>query len=350
MNKLLFIVFLLLSAILSTCAWADQIVMKNGDRVTGSIVKKTGKDLVIKTDHFGVVTTSWDQVESVTADKPVNVVLPDGQTVQGTLATRDGQVEVAAKDKTVNLKLAEVGTLRDTAEEAAYQRLVHPGWTDLWAGTATIGFAGATGNARTGTFTTGFNASRVTRTDKTTVYFNAIKSSALVNGTKSGTAQAVRGGVGYDHNIGGRFFFDTFNDYEYDRFQNLDLRFVIGGGLGFHVHKSERSQFDLVAGGDYNHSKFNTPLVRNSGEFYWGDDYHLKLTGASSLVQSYRMFNDLTDTGTYRINFDTGLSTKLFKWLTWNLSLSDRYLNHPAPGRKTNDLLYTTGVGISFAR
>ena len=47
--------------------WADQIVMKNGDRVTGSIVKKDAKTLTIKTVHFGVVALPWDQVSSVTA-------------------------------------------------------------------------------------------------------------------------------------------------------------------------------------------------------------------------------------------------------------------------------------------
>jgi hypothetical protein len=45
-------------------ASADQVVLKNGDRVTGSIIKKGGKNLTIKTDSFGVVTTSWDQVGS----------------------------------------------------------------------------------------------------------------------------------------------------------------------------------------------------------------------------------------------------------------------------------------------
>jgi hypothetical protein len=62
------------------------------------------------------------------------------------------------------------------------------------------------------------------------------------------------------------------------------------------------------------------------------------------------MFNDLTETGSYRVNFDIGLNTKLFKQLSWNVSLSDRYLSNPAPGRKTNDFLYTTGLGISFAK
>ena len=62
------------------------------------------------------------------------------------------------------------------------------------------------------------------------------------------------------------------------------------------------------------------------------------------------MFNDMSNSGSYRVNFDLGTSTKLSRWLSWNVTLSDRYLNRPAPGRKTNDLLYTTGLGISFAR
>ena len=107
---------------------------------------------------------------------------------------------------------------------------------------------------------------------------------------------------------------------------------------------------DLLGGSDFNHSKFSTPLTQNSGELFWGDDYSFKVSAATSLVQSFRMFHNLSDFGTYRAAFDIGASTKLAKWLTWNGSVSNRYLSKPAPGRKTNDLLYTTGIGITFAR
>jgi putative salt-induced outer membrane protein YdiY len=329
---------------------ADQIVLKNGDRITGAIVKKDGKTITVKTDHFGVVTASWDQVESIRADKPVHVVLEGGKTLQGTLATVEGKVVVAARDTKVDVPPAGITTLRNSDEQKAYERMLHPGWGQLWAGTASLGFAGTAGNAKTLTFTTGVNAARLTNSDKTSLYFNVIKASAMVNGKSASTAQAVRGGVGYNHDVAPRLFVNVFNDYEYDRFQNLDLRFVLGGGLGFHAVKTERSKLDLLGGAGYNHSRFSTPLTRNSAELYWGDEYSWKLSGATSLVQSFRMFNDLTHTGDYRVNFDVGLSTKLARWLNWNVSLSDRYLNHPAPGRKTNDFLYTTGVGVTFAR
>lgn len=337
------------------CLWlsaarADQIVMKNGDRVTGSIVKKDGKNITIKTEQFGLVTASWDQVESVKAEKPVNIVLQDGRTVQGTLAPADGKVEVATRTAKLSVAPAEITTIRNTDEQKAYARLLKPNWGELWAGNASLGFAGTTGNAKTETFSVGMTAARVTNTDKTSLYFNAIKASALANGKSADTAQAVRGGFGYNHNFAQRVFANVFNDYEYDRFQNLDLRFVLGGGLGYQAVKGERGNLNLLGGADFNRSSFSTQLTQESAELFWGDGYSLKLSAVTSLTQSFRMFNDLTNTGSYRMNADLGASTKLKKWLTWNLSLSDRYLNHPAPGRKTNDFLYTTGLGISFAK
>ncbi len=337
-------------AVLLSNLQADQIVMKNGDRVSGTIVKKDSKNLTIKTASFGTVTTAWDQVDSVKSDAPVTVVLQDGRTVQGTVTTEGGRIAVAASGAPVLVAPAEITAIRNADEQKAYERLMHPGWGQLWTGTANIGWAGTAGNARTLTFTTGMNAVRVTNTDKTSLYFNAVKASATISGKSAETAQAVRGGVAYDHNLSSKLFATAFNDYEYDRFQNLDLRFVLGGGVGYHAIKNERMVLDLPVGADYNRSTFSTPLTRSSAELFWGDDFSYKLRGTSSLVQSYRMFNDLTNTGTYRVNFDLGVATKFTKWLNWNVSLSDRYLNHPAPGRKTNDILYTTGLGFTFAR
>jgi putative salt-induced outer membrane protein YdiY len=345
-----FVLSLLMICVLLPAVRADQIVMKNGDRVTGSIIKKDGKNLTIKTDQLGVIVAPWDQVGSIVVEKPINIVLKDGKTLQGTFAATDGKVEVTTSQAKVNVALVDLSALRNADEQRAYERLLHPGWGELWTGNGTIGFAGTAGNSKTLTFTTGLNASRATNRDKTSLYFSAIKASSLVNGVNADSAKAVRGGIGYNHNVSPRLFLSAFNDYEYDRFQNLDLRFVIGGGLGLQALKSDRSKLDVVAGAAYNHSSYSTPLTQSSAELYWGEEYSLKLSSATTLTQNYRMFNNLKETGDYRINFDLGLSTKIARWLTWNASVSDRYLNNPAPGRKTNDFLYTTGIGITFAR
>jgi len=338
------------AGLLSSTAWADQVVMKNGDRVTGTIIKQDGKTITVKTDNFGIVTAPWDKVASLQSDQPVNVALKDGKTLVGTVASSEGKVEIATKDTKVDVSPGEVTAIRNADEQKAYERLLSPGLLQLWSGGGSLGWAGTEGNAQTLTFTTAFNAARVTNTDKISLYFNVIKASALINGQNASTAQAVRGGIGYNRNVNPRLFVNVFNDYEYDKFQSLDLRFVIGGGFGFHAIKNKRSILDLLGGADYNHSSFSTPLTRSAAEAFWGDEYALKLTGASSLTQSFRMFNNLSDTGAYRVNFDLGLATKIKKWLSWNLALSDRYLSNPVPGRKPNDWLYTTGLGVTFAR
>lgn len=50
----------------------------------------------------------------------------------------------------------------------------------------------------------------------------------------------------------------------------------------------------------------------------------------------------------HRLNFDLGADTWLTKWLVWNITVSDRFLSNPVPGRLKNDLLYSTGIGVTF--
>jgi len=221
----------------------------------------------------------------------------------------------------------------------------------LWTGFADLGVSFTRGNAVTSTITTAMNATRATRADKTTAYFNQIYSKGkLADGTSATTAEAVRGGWAYYRNLSPRLFTNLFNDYEYDAFQNLDLRFVLGGGLGYSVIKKETTQVDLLGGADYSREKFSTPLTRNSAEAYWGNNLIQRFSKSTTLNQSFRMFNNLSNTGEYRMNFDLGTATVLRKWLSWQLTVSDRYLSDPAPGRRKNDVLFTTGLRFTFAR
>ena len=129
--------------------WADQVVMKNGDRVTGSIVKQDGKTITVKSENFGLITAPWEQVASVQSDQPVTVVLKDGKTVAGALSTSDGKVRVATEPATVEVAPDDVAGIRNADEQTAYERHLKPGLFQLWAGGATLGWAGTNGNAQT---------------------------------------------------------------------------------------------------------------------------------------------------------------------------------------------------------
>jgi hypothetical protein len=91
---------------------ADQVVMKNGDRVTGAIVKKDGATLTIASALFGTITMPWEQVESVNSDGPLNVVIA-GSTVQGPIRVTGGRMDVAGRVAAI----AEVVAIRNAAEQ-----------------------------------------------------------------------------------------------------------------------------------------------------------------------------------------------------------------------------------------
>ena len=337
-----------------SAAWADQIVLKDGDRITGQIVKKDGQTVTMQSKNFGAVTLKWDDIATVRTDQPLNVVLPGDRTVKANIQTQNGRIEVTAPGGPQTVAPNEIVALRNDAEQRVYGRLLHPGLFDLWAITGSLNLAGTKGNAETSTLTTPINFLRASSTSRTTAYFNSIRSTATVDEVNAQTARAVRGGWGYSRNLTKKIFANAFNDNEYDKFQSLDLRVVLGGGLGYQVWTGEARRLALVAGGAWNREKFSptttVAFTRNSAEAYWGDDFNYKLNARTSLVQAFRMFNNVSNTGQYRMNFDIGAGAQLTKWLNWNVSLSDRYLSNPAAGRKNNDLLYTTGLGFTFSR
>src|SRR4051794_12998030 len=93
---------------------ADQITLKNGDRVTGSIIKKEGKTVTIKTAGFGEINAQWEQIQSVVTDQPVNVELTGGQTLKGRLVTeQDTEQVVTTESDRRPLDLTTVAAVRD---------------------------------------------------------------------------------------------------------------------------------------------------------------------------------------------------------------------------------------------
>src|SRR4051794_21182899 len=185
---------------------ADQIVLTNGDTITGIIVKKDGAKLTVKSDLLGEVSMPWSAVKSVRGDSEVFVQLPSGEVVKGKVATSGDQLEVATHAGTKTAPMAQVAAVRDAGEQRNYERLLHPGLLDLWTSNFDMGLALARGNARTDTLTTTFNANRTTRSDKVTVYFKQARGTARVDNVTSLTVSAIRAGWKYDRNLTPRFF------------------------------------------------------------------------------------------------------------------------------------------------
>ena len=358
-----FVVGLSSLLLLAIPAVADQIVLKNGDRLTGSITKSDGKTLVIKTDYAGDVTVKFDAIQSLTSAGDLNVSLR-GKTVVGPVTTNGDDVVVVTKTAgSVEAPKASVTMLRSPAEQAAYEKSLHPGLLEGWNGGVNLGFAVTRGNSETRNLNIAFNSTRTGFHDKLILYTNSIyATNDLPTASPHTTANSTGGGARYDHNFATRAFGFVNGDFFSNSLQYLNLRSTLGGGIGVHAIKSSATTLDLLAGGNYTHESYSaftlppppaggTPVAavtRSLGALTLGDAFTQKVGKGTVITQTFFFYPDLTQTGQYRGTFNFGTVTKLNKWLGWQNSFGDIYVSNPPPGTKQNDLQIATGLNFSF--
>ncbi|MFZ3340435.1 MAG: DUF481 domain-containing protein [Terriglobales bacterium] len=347
-------------------AFADQIVMKNGDKLTGAITKSDGKTLVLKTDYAGDLTIKFDQIQSLSSTSDLTVTAA-GKTAVGKVATSGADVVVATKtDGLAEAPLSSVTVLRSPAEEAAYQKTLHPGWSEGWAGGLNLGFGVTTGNSETKNLNVAFNGVRTGAHDKLTLYENSVyavndKVVAPATGPQT-TANSNAGGARYDRDFVPRIFGFGSADFFSNSLQDLDLRAILGGGIGFHTIKNANTMLDILAGGNYTHESYsdvaspNPPPATYSysqslAALTLGDAFTHKLGKSTAVTQAFMFYPDLSDTSQYRFTFNLGTVTKINKWLGWQNTVADVFVSNPpiaVPRIERNDLQISTGLNIAF--
>ncbi len=341
---------LILVCLLPASLFADQIVLKNGDRLTGTIEQSDGKTLVMKTEFLGEVTVDWTAVQEITSSQPLHVTLSDGKTVAGTVTTVDGKFAVATADAgTVTEPKDSVAKVFGEAQQAAYEKSLHPGLLEGWTGGANVGFGLTRGNSQTKNLALAFTADRKTLHDHLGLYTNSVYAGNDAPGaTPATTANAVQGGVRYDHDFTPRLFGYVGADFQTDALQTLDLRSVFGGGLGLHAIKNERTTLDLLGGINYTREKYSLLPSRSFAAASLGEELTHQLGKSTVLTQKLYFFPNLNDTGEYRATFNFGTVTKISKWLGWQNAFGDIYVTNPPAGAKQNDILLTTGLNVTF--
>jgi putative salt-induced outer membrane protein len=330
--------------------FADQIVLKNGDRMTGTIEKSDAESLIMKTEFAGEVTVDWSAVQEITSSQKLHVSLSDGKTVSGTVTTTDGNLAVATADAgTVTEPKASVAKIFGEAEEEAYEKSLHPGLLEGWQGGANVGFGLTRGNSQTKNLALAFTADRKGWNDKLSLYTNSIYATNDAPGaTPATTANSVQGGIRYDHDLTPRIFAYVGADFQTDALQTLDLRSVFGGGLGWHAIKNTRTTLDLLGGANYTREKYTALPSRSFAAISVGEELTHKLGMNTLLTEKLYFFPNLNDTSEYRATFNFGTVTKISKWLGWQNAFGDIYVTNPPAGAKQNDILLTTGLNFSF--
>jgi len=349
---------------LSLVSFADQITLKNGDRLTGTVVKGDGKTLVVHTEAAGDITIQFSAIQDIKTDQELHVSLKDGKTAVGPVTTTEGKIEVATKASgMVEVPKEGVTLIRNDAEQAAYDKSLHPGLMHGWTGGANVGFSVARGNSQTENLAVAFNAVHATLNDKITLYASSIDTKNDL-ATPSTVANLETGGLRYDRNVNPRLFAFGGADFMSNALQDLDLRAVYSGGFGFHAIKSDRTVLNILGGINYTHETYSNgapvtpPTIPTTYQSYGvtnrfaaltlGEELNQKLGKSTVVTQNLYFYPNLQQTGEYRGTFNLGTVTKISKWLGWQNQFVDIYVSNPN-GAKKNDVLFTTGLNFSFA-
>ena len=290
-------------------SFGEQVTLKNGDRLTGAILSMDGKKLVIKTSYAGEVSIDWAEVSQFESDKPLVVTRTDKQVLSGTVNTQGPDVMITTAQGPQKLPLTDVSAMRSPADQAAYEKSLHPGMLEGWAGGGSFGFALARGNSETTNLALGFDALRKTSTDAWIIDAASIYSTDAKTSTTS--ANSFQGSIRYDHNLTKRLFAYGVFAGGYDTLQSLNYRIMPGGGLGFHAIATPRTTLDLLGGLGYTRESYYTGLTNNLFTATLGDELAYKITKNTSFTQNLYYLPALNDTSIYHINGNVGLATKL---------------------------------------
>jgi hypothetical protein len=120
-NRLAVVIFIVSMLLIAEHVLADEIWLKNGDRITGTVKKMEDKVLIFKTPYAGEMSIKWDEITAVTTDSPIEMVLDDDTSFLGSMVPApEGQIELLLVDETVErltFDLSEVKAINPTPPE-----------------------------------------------------------------------------------------------------------------------------------------------------------------------------------------------------------------------------------------
>ena len=136
--------------------------------------------------------------------------------------------------------------------------------------------------------------------------------------------------------------------FERNERRRLDLRSRAGGGIGWRLKASGRTNLAVLGGMTYAHERYRHEANRGAGEGLLGVEWDAKLFRQVELATQFTIFPDVLNARNLRMEFDAELRVPIARQLTYTLRLFDRFDTTPATGVERNDYGLVSGVGVFF--
>lgn len=315
-----------------SAADADVVVLKNGDRITGRIIKMENERLHIEPPYADIVKIKWDDVQSLTSDRPMSVLLY-GEVDQPDIAgkRKADRIFLHTLGEDGPIRLADVRAINLTEED-------YRGYVSL-GGNQTGGNTDVQALNLSGTLTYRKSEHRVILDGK----YNR----AQAGGTDTANNGAFNSR--YDYLVGHRFFVGGFDLVEADQFQDLTVRNASGFVLGYDVLDREHHLLSIAAGPASVYQDFTTEAPTITPSLTWMGRYQFLFRGDDIvLFHRHQGFKDVGHGSATRVNADQGIRVTLIG--NWHVQFEYdlRYNSLPVTGRKTTDTNIIFGISYDI--
>ena len=335
------LIALIISLIVLSLAYparADEVYLKNGDLITGEIETSEDGLLVVKTAYAKQIKVKWEEVACVSSDKEVTLLLKNNDKIIGRATCPTlGSIQIIDQEtgETKDFPLADFQGINPPPPPppVTYKALVD------------VGGAINSGNTRSKTFNSSgkFQA----RSKKQRIYLEGKFNYGESEGEED--QRNWLSGAKYDF-----FWTEKLYSYlrpfaEYDKFQDLDLRFITSAGPGYQFIETETTGLFAELGPAYFYEDYDNG---NDNEYLaarWaaGGRYHI-IPQKIILFHLHEFYYDLTsDEGAY-LRTEQGVRLALVANFYLNFHVDYKYKSDPPEGNKSSDTALVLGIGYEL--
>jgi putative salt-induced outer membrane protein YdiY len=319
-----------LMAAFAAGAFADEIVMKNGDKITGKIVDLAGGKLKVETAHSGVVTLEWKEVASLTSDAPIRVKLANGERLEGKVVVKDGKIRVESEGAPREVPPDQLKGFNEPPVE--------------WHGGFNLAARSSDGNTHTTSGLLTLDAMRESEQDRM-----SLKAVFKYGKTKDVITERNGYGIGkYEYFISDRMYAFGALELLTDRFKDLRYRTTVSAGLGYIFIKEAPTDLWADIGPAYIHNDFIDGEDESHAAARIGAHFRQVLPLSLELVDDFWITPNLEEGDDWQARNDLSVTAGLGVGWSFKTGVITDYDNDPPDGVRKHDNTYYVGLGYRF--
>lgn len=337
------LIIMLCLAGVSHSTYADEIIFKNGDQLTGKIDHVLEGKLVFKSDVVGVVTIDISKIQTFSTDGPIEVHLKDGNVLyQKIVSSGPGRVAIEGTDtvKAQEFDLAAISSIKPPPKP-------EPKWT----GNISAAFTSSHGNTKSDTVSASANLNKRTEKDRTQLSADYARGRREDpdTGEKETAEDWWRTKAKYDYFFTKRLYGYLDGRYEKDAIAELDRRVIVGGGSGYQWIESEDMNFSTEFGLATLYEKFDNQTDSNSEiSIQAGYNFDKKLVKNVKFIHDLTYYPSTEEFSDYFLTSTAEIRAYFTNTMFTNFKVIFDYDVTPAVGSHKTDTKYLFGVGYSF--